>query len=53
MKRQPLATIHGARVGEATPGRGLTPGAGSASRAAKSLSLMVVTVNPALRQPSA
>src|SRR5262245_35527801 len=53
MKRQPLATIHGARVGEATPGRGLTPGADSASRAPKSFSLIVVTVNPALRQASA
>src|SRR6476661_7544023 len=53
MKRQPLATIQGARVGDATPGRGLTPGADSASRAPNSLSPMVVTVNPALRQPSA
>ena len=34
VKRQPLATIQGLRVGEATPARAVTPGAGSASREA-------------------
>src|SRR6478672_9315746 len=36
MMRQPLATIHGARVGEATPARAVMPGTGSASRDATS-----------------
>src|SRR5688572_4868422 len=39
MKRQPLATIHGLRVGEATPARATIPGVGSASREASSASL--------------
>src|SRR5688572_16781902 len=39
MKRHPLATIHGLRVGEATPARATIPGAGSASREASSASL--------------
>jgi hypothetical protein len=42
MKRQPLATIQGARVGEATPARAVTPGTGNASRDDTSASESVV-----------
>src|SRR5947209_9133276 len=43
--RQPLATIHGLRVGEATPARAVTPGVGSASRDARSASLSALVEN--------
>src|SRR2546430_6008753 len=39
VKRQPLATIHGLRVGEATPARAVTPGVGSGSRVESSASV--------------
>ena len=53
MKRQPFATTHGLRVGEASPARGAMPATGSASREASSASLSGVTVKPAARQASA
>src|SRR5262245_37073000 len=52
MTRQPLATIHGLRVGVATLGRAVTPGAASASRAARSVSAIAGTAKPAARQTS-
>ena len=52
MKRQPLATIHGLRVGDARPARGVTPGDGSASRDASSAALTALTEKPAARHAS-
>ena len=41
MKRQPLASIHGLRVGEATPARAAMPSVASDSRPARSASLQI------------
>src|SRR5712692_6297732 len=52
MKRQPFATIHGLRVGEASPARATMPGDGSASREARSASVIGLAEKPAASQAS-